>query len=117
MVEEQLMARGIRDPRVLDAMGAVPRHRFVDAALAARAYGDHALPTAEGQTISQPWIVAHMLELAEIEPVVPPYNAGESFDGWIVLPVLASVTALKLFGSGFEARARLQLRASVYFVG
>jgi hypothetical protein len=59
----------------------------------------------------------HWTKLAEIEPVVPPYNAGESFDGWIVLPVLASVTGLKLYGSGFEARARLQLRASVYFVG
>jgi hypothetical protein len=59
----------------------------------------------------------HWTKLAEIEPVVPPFNAGESFDGWIVLPVLASVTALKLFGSGFEARARLQLRASVFFVG
>jgi protein-L-isoaspartate(D-aspartate) O-methyltransferase len=68
MVEEQLVARGIRDPRVLEAMGEIPRHRFVDAGLSARAYGDHALPTAEGQTISQPWIVARMLELAEIEP-------------------------------------------------
>jgi protein-L-isoaspartate(D-aspartate) O-methyltransferase len=66
MVEEQLYERGIRDPRVLDAMAEVPRHRFVDPALAARAYGDHALPTAEGQTISQPWIVARMLELANL---------------------------------------------------
>jgi protein-L-isoaspartate(D-aspartate) O-methyltransferase len=68
MVEEQLVARGIRQPRVLEAMGAVPRDAFVDEALRSRAYGDHALPTAEGQTISQPWIVARMLELAEIEP-------------------------------------------------
>lgn len=68
MVEDQLAARGIRDRRVLDAMGQVPRHDFVDAALLARAYGDHALPTAEGQTISQPWIVARMLELLAIEP-------------------------------------------------
>ena len=68
MVEEQLVARGIRDPRVLDAMGRVPRHVFVDAALLPRAYGDHALPTAEGQTISQPWIVARMLELLAIGP-------------------------------------------------
>ncbi|MBI1798367.1 MAG: protein-L-isoaspartate(D-aspartate) O-methyltransferase [Candidatus Eisenbacteria bacterium] len=68
MVEEQLVGRGIRDPRVLEAMGAVPRDQFVDAAFLARAYGDHALPTAEGQTISQPWIVARMLELAELEP-------------------------------------------------
>jgi protein-L-isoaspartate(D-aspartate) O-methyltransferase len=68
MVDEQLYQRGIRDPRVLDAMAAVPRHQFVDPALVARAYGDHALPTAEGQTISQPWIVARMLELARLEP-------------------------------------------------
>lgn len=67
MVEEQLAGRGIRDRRVLEAMGAVPRHDFVEEALAARAYGDHALPTLEGQTISQPWIVARMLELLELE--------------------------------------------------
>jgi len=68
MVEEQLEGRGIRDPRVLKAMAAVPRHRFVDPSLWARAYGDHALPTVEGQTISQPYIVACMLELAELAP-------------------------------------------------
>jgi hypothetical protein len=59
----------------------------------------------------------HWTKLAEIEPVVPPYNSGESFDGWIVLPVLGARTGLRLFGSGFEARARLQLRASAYLVG
>jgi protein-L-isoaspartate(D-aspartate) O-methyltransferase len=68
MVEQQLIERGIRDPRVLEAMGALPRHLFVDSGLHARAYGDHALPTAEGQTISQPFIVARMLELARLEP-------------------------------------------------
>jgi protein-L-isoaspartate(D-aspartate) O-methyltransferase len=68
MVEEQLAGRGIRDPRVLEVMRAVPRHRFVDPALRSRAYDDHALPTAEGQTISQPYIVARMLELARLEP-------------------------------------------------
>jgi len=68
MVDEQLVARGIRDPRVLEVMGSLPRHTFVDPALLARAYGDHALPTAEGQTISQPYIVARMLELARLEP-------------------------------------------------
>lgn len=67
MVDEQLRARGIRDERVLAAMLAVPRHLFVDPAFEARAYGDHALPSAEGQTISQPWIVARMLELARLE--------------------------------------------------
>ena len=66
MVEEQLRDRGIRDERVLAVMGAVPRHVFVDPAFLARAYGDHALPTAEGQTISQPFIVARMLELLSV---------------------------------------------------
>jgi protein-L-isoaspartate(D-aspartate) O-methyltransferase len=68
MVEEQLHDRGIRDERVLAAMAEVPRHVFVDPAFVQRAYGDHALPTAEGQTISQPWIVARMLELLEVGP-------------------------------------------------
>jgi protein-L-isoaspartate(D-aspartate) O-methyltransferase len=68
MVEEQLRSRGIRDRRVLEAMGTVPRHAFVDPGYLARAYGDHALPSDQGQTISQPYIVARMLELAELEP-------------------------------------------------
>ncbi len=67
MVEDQLAARGIEDRRVLAAMAAVPRHVFVDPGLQHRAYGDHALPTASGQTISQPYIVARMLELAGLE--------------------------------------------------
>jgi protein-L-isoaspartate(D-aspartate) O-methyltransferase len=67
MVEEQLASRGIRDGRVLEAMAEVPRHRFVTPGLEGRAYADLALPAAEGQTISQPWIVARMLELAGLE--------------------------------------------------
>lgn len=58
----------------------------------------------------------HWTKLAEMEPVVPPYGAGETFDGWIVLPVLGSRTALTVWGSGFAPRARLQIRASAYFV-
>ena len=68
MIEEQLVGRGIRDPRVLQVMADVPRHWFVDASLWPLAYGDQALPTVEGQTISQPYIVARMLELAELAP-------------------------------------------------
>jgi hypothetical protein len=59
----------------------------------------------------------HWMKLAEIEPVVPAYAGGESFDGWIVLPVLAPRMAFSLFGSGFEPRARLQVRAHAYCVG
>lgn len=67
MVQEQLVARGIADPRVLAAMGEVPRHLFVDDAMRARAYGDHPLPIAAGQTISQPYIVALMTEALRLQ--------------------------------------------------
>jgi protein-L-isoaspartate(D-aspartate) O-methyltransferase len=67
MVQEQLLARGISDPRVLAAMGEVPRHLFVDDAMQARAYGDHPLPIAAGQTISQPFIVAFMTEALHLQ--------------------------------------------------
>jgi protein-L-isoaspartate(D-aspartate) O-methyltransferase len=62
MVRTQLVGRGIRDVRVLDAMLAVPRHSFVPESLERSAYQDHPLPIGEGQTISQPYIVAAMLE-------------------------------------------------------
>lgn len=62
MVRTQLAARGIRDVRVLDAMRNVPRHEFVPETFRQDAYGDHPLPIGEGQTISQPYIVAAMLE-------------------------------------------------------
>jgi protein-L-isoaspartate(D-aspartate) O-methyltransferase len=62
MVRTQLAERGIRDRRVLDAMRKVPRHEFVPEAFRSDAYGDHPLPIGEGQTISQPYIVAAMLE-------------------------------------------------------
>jgi hypothetical protein len=58
----------------------------------------------------------HWTKIAEVEPVVPAYNSGERFDGWIVLPILASVSAFCIAGSGFQPRTRLQLRASAYFV-
>jgi protein-L-isoaspartate(D-aspartate) O-methyltransferase len=67
MVEEQLIARGIRDPRVLGALATLPRERFVAPDLVAHAYADSALPSLEGQTISQPYIVARMLELLDAD--------------------------------------------------
>ena len=68
MVDEQIRARGIRDPRVLEALERVPRHEFVRAADLPQAYGDHPLAIAGGQTISQPYIVGYMTELLELEP-------------------------------------------------
>ncbi len=67
---ERLKAEGIADPRVLEAMRTVPRHLFIDEALASRAYEDTALPIGRGQTISQPWVVARMTE-ALLESGVP----------------------------------------------
>ena len=58
----------------------------------------------------------HYTKIAEIEPVVPAYGGGETFDGWIVLPVLGTRCAFTLVGSGFEGRARLQVRAHAYHV-
>jgi protein-L-isoaspartate(D-aspartate) O-methyltransferase len=68
MVETQLVARGIRDERVLAAMAAVPRHRFVGPSLAGAAYEDRPLGIGHGQTISQPFMVARATELARVEP-------------------------------------------------
>ena len=68
MVETQLRARGIRDPRVLAAMASVPREAFVPRDLRSLAYADEALPIEHGQTISQPLMVALMTELLEADP-------------------------------------------------
>jgi protein-L-isoaspartate(D-aspartate) O-methyltransferase len=68
MVVQQLQGRDITDPRVLKAMGTVPRHRFVPEALALQAYQDYPLPIGSGQTISQPYIVALMSQWAEVHP-------------------------------------------------
>jgi protein-L-isoaspartate(D-aspartate) O-methyltransferase len=68
MVDSQLRARGIANPRVLNAMLRVPRHLFVPESARAQAYEDHPLPIGNGQTISQPFIVARMLEFLDIVP-------------------------------------------------
>jgi protein-L-isoaspartate(D-aspartate) O-methyltransferase len=68
MVDAQIAARCVADARVLTAMRAVPRHRFVDASLADQAYEDHPLPIGHGQTISQPYIVAYMVEQLQLRP-------------------------------------------------
>src|SRR5437868_12670130 len=68
MVELQLRTRGIKDERVLGTMLRVPRHEFVPTSLQADAYADMPLPIGSGQTISQPYIVAAMLESLELRP-------------------------------------------------
>ena len=66
MVENQILSRNIKDRRLIDAMLKVPRHIFVEEAMAAQAYNDKPLPIGEKQTISQPYIVAFMTELLEL---------------------------------------------------
>src|SRR3990170_1150314 len=68
MVDVQIARRGVRDRNVLDAMREVPREKFVDPGFEEFAYEDGALPIGEGQTISQPYIVALMIEAAEVKP-------------------------------------------------
>jgi len=94
---ERLREQGIRDEVVLAAMSAVPRHIFVDEALAIRAYEDSPLPIGHGQTISQPWVVARMTELAR--------NGG------------ALERALEIgTGCGYQTAVLAQIAAEVYSV-
>lgn len=67
MVNEQIIARGVKDERVIDAMMRVPRHLFVDKTYYHQAYNDYPLPIGNGQTISQPYMVAVMTELLELK--------------------------------------------------
>ncbi len=94
---ERLKAEGIQDRRVLEVIGRLPRHLFVEEALASRAYEDTALPIGLGQTISQPWVVARMTEAA-IEHKLPE-------------------TVLEIgTGSGYQAAVLASLVKSVYTV-
>lgn len=68
MVQDQLLARGIKDEKILEIMLKIPRHRFVEEGLLPMAYKDHPLNIGEAQTISQPYIVAYMTECLEIGP-------------------------------------------------
>lgn len=91
MVESQLRARGIRDQRVLDAMLRVPRHEFVAEQYRAQAYEDYPLPIGEGQTISQPYIVALMLEAVQPNPAGRALEVGTG-SGYVTA-LLAELTA------------------------
>ncbi|HUR36490.1 MAG TPA: protein-L-isoaspartate(D-aspartate) O-methyltransferase [Terriglobales bacterium] len=101
MVEEQICARGIKDERVLAAMRRVPRHEFVPAYQAALAYEDHPIGIAENQTISQPFMVASMLEHAEIKPadVVLEVGTGSGYQTAVLAELAAEVFSVERFAS------------------
>lgn len=91
---------GIRDERVLDAMSSVQRHAFVPEALQSRAYGDHALPISGNQTISQPYIVARMTELLDLNPEsrVLEIGAGSGYQTAILAKVAGQVFSIERIG-------------------
>ena len=101
----------IRDEKVLQAMRSVPRHAFVPEALQARAYGDHALPISGSQTISQPYIVARMTELLEIDSAsrVLEIGAGSGYQTAILAKVAGQVYSIERIASlAREAQNRIR---------
>ncbi len=111
----QLQARGIAHPLVLAAMGGVPRERFVDEALRAKAYADSALPIGESQTISQPWIVARMCELAEPDGSgrALEIGSGSGYHAAVLSRLYEQVYTVERLG-GLSVRARKRVRDAGY---
>ncbi|HMJ24125.1 MAG TPA: protein-L-isoaspartate(D-aspartate) O-methyltransferase [Terriglobales bacterium] len=97
MVETQLRARGIRDARLLLAMEHVPRHEFVEARYRDQAYEDHPIPIDAGQTVSQPYIVALMLEILQLEPRsnVLEIGTGSGYQTAVVAEISAHVYSVE----------------------
>ena len=97
MLREQLESRGIADKRVLEAMRRVPRHRFVPAAYADRAYDDRPLPIGEEQTISQPYMVALMTELLQLTPRsrVLEVGTGSGYQTAVIAMLARSVVSIE----------------------
>lgn len=97
MVKKHIAARGIRDTRVLAAMRSVPRHEFVHEQLQDNAYADHPLPIGRGQTISQPYIVALMTELLELQgdEKVLEIGTGSGYQTAILAELAAEVFSLE----------------------
>ena len=97
MVERQLRRRGIDEPHILDAFREVPREAFVSARHAHSAYGDHPLPIEAGQTISQPYIVALMIQAADIKPgdVVLEVGSGSGYAATVIGRIAAKVVGIE----------------------
>jgi len=115
MVDTQILARGVRDPRVLDAMRKVPRHKFVDPAERDRAYEDHPLPIAGSQTISQPYIVALMTELARPRSGIKvlEIGTGSGYQAAVLGEIVGKVYTIEILPE-LGRRARETLRGLGY---
>jgi len=107
MVQEQIVSRGITDKRVLEAMTKIPRHRFVEESLRNKAYNDHPLPIGEGQTISQPYIVALMTEALKLKSTdrVLEIGTGSGYQAAVLAEIVKEVYTI-------EIRERLRTQAS-----
>ena len=111
MVETQIAARGVRDPRVLRAMAEVPRHLFVPAGSVDLAYEDHPLPIGEGQTISQPYIVALMTERLALgqKAKVLEVGTGSGYQAAVLARIAAEVFTVEIHeGLARQAAATLE---------
>jgi len=108
MVATQLIPRGIRDPRVLEAMRRVPRHLFIDGPAGRSAYDDMALPIGEGQTISQPYMVAVMTELLELkgEEKVLEIGTGSGYQAAVLAELCREVYTIELVAALGERAAK-----------
>ncbi len=115
MVEKQIKRRGVRDPRVLDALRRVPRHEFVPPNRQKQAYDDHPLPIGEGQTISQPYMVAAMTELLELSPEsrVLEVGTGSGYQAAVLAELAGRVFTIER-DARLAARARSALTAAGY---
>jgi len=115
MVEAQILARGIDDEKVLAAMRQVPRHLFVPEELRPFAYGDEPLPIGEGQTISQPYIVAYMTQALRLsgEEKVLEVGTGSGYQTAVLAEIVRQVFTLELLGVLSE-RARALLESLGY---
>jgi protein-L-isoaspartate(D-aspartate) O-methyltransferase len=110
MVKNQIEARGIADPSVLEAMRRVPRHMFVSEALMDQAYADHPLPIGEQQTISQPYIVAHMTQALQVndEDRVLEIGTGSGYQAAVLAEIAYRVYTV-------EKKRNLYIRARRIF--
>jgi protein-L-isoaspartate(D-aspartate) O-methyltransferase len=110
MVEEQVAARGVRDPRVLRAMVAIPRHLFVPEGQWHHAHEDHPLPLDAGQTVSQPYIVAAMTEALELTPEsrVLEVGTGSGYQTAILASIAKMVYTVEII-KDLSVQARLKL--------
>lgn len=111
MVETQIVARGVRDPRVIAAMERVPRHRFVPPGIQHEAHDDHPLPIGQGQTISQPYIVAAMTEALGVGPGarVLEVGTGSGYQAAVLARIVKEVLSVEI-NPGLAGRASQRLR-------